>query len=178
MKPLFSVSNHQCEDSGSPPKLPDDFDSGPYFRSYFENALGEQWLFWRDRRTGEIRLRGGDCGWPTRLRPARVRLGELLAAARRIGDRSEQFLLADVTPVPVPILISAAQIRETGTPAEMEVTLVLDGQGALYNVSDEERIWIDACLAASRDPAPRLTPEELDALVARWRSRDAAAEEE
>ncbi len=59
--PLLKISNHHALASGDPPII-DDSKPQQYI-GYFENMFGEQWIFTRDRSTGEATLRGGDIGW-------------------------------------------------------------------------------------------------------------------
>lgn len=56
---MFTITNHHSSEScGAPPVV--DWE-GCWFRSYFENHHGEQWLLWG---TGEgAWLAGGDLGW-------------------------------------------------------------------------------------------------------------------
>ena len=62
---LFSVSNHQCKDSGPSPEVDGDREGSLY--SYHENAHQEQSIFEGNLETGEILVRMGDCGWEQRL---------------------------------------------------------------------------------------------------------------
>lgn len=61
--PLLTIRNHHTPMCGDPPIVNGE-DSGTYI-GYFENRYGEQWVFTRDRTTGEATLRGGDIGWNT-----------------------------------------------------------------------------------------------------------------
>jgi hypothetical protein len=59
--PFFAMRNRHGPDSGEPPVFRDDA-PGKYF-GYFENALGEQWVFVYDRESRTAELSGGDIGW-------------------------------------------------------------------------------------------------------------------
>ncbi len=62
-EPLLQIRNHHTVASGDPPIVRGD-DPKVYI-GYFENALGEQWVFVFHRETGKAELRGGDIGWNT-----------------------------------------------------------------------------------------------------------------
>src|SRR5438552_2481919 len=51
---IFRVRNHHVENCGAPPCI-DDPRGDVAFRSYFENELGEQWIFLYDKRRTEWR---------------------------------------------------------------------------------------------------------------------------
>lgn len=61
--PLLEIRNKHAVASGDPPIVNSD-DPNIYI-GYFENALGEQWVFTHNRNTGVSELRGGDIGWNT-----------------------------------------------------------------------------------------------------------------
>lgn len=53
--------NRHAESCGLPPQVTND-KSNNYF-GYYENNMGEQWIFVYDRDTKKAVLRGGDVGW-------------------------------------------------------------------------------------------------------------------
>ncbi len=61
--PLLSIRNHHAPYCGDPPIV--DECSGDVYIGYFANSQGEQWIFTRNRVTGEATLRGGDIAWNT-----------------------------------------------------------------------------------------------------------------
>jgi hypothetical protein len=63
---VFTALNAHSFNCGLPPELPE----GNYRRSYFENAFGDQWVFFLDLDTGEAQVRSGDIGWGQELRVA------------------------------------------------------------------------------------------------------------
>lgn len=162
-QPLFSVTNHQIADCGAPPTLPADFDTGPYFRSYFQNKHGEQWLFWRHLESGEYELRGGDCGWDNKLKPVLVDYETLVTAMKKVNlaNLSAQFVLAGASLV--------SNMREHHPRA----VLVVNVAGELITLNTEERLWIHACLTATRQE--EVTPaEELVQLLQNFVKRTKA----
>ena len=62
-EPLLQIQNRHGLACGDPPIVKSD-DPNVYV-GYFENALGEQWIFTYDRKTTKAELRGGDIGWNT-----------------------------------------------------------------------------------------------------------------
>ena len=60
-KPLFTVSNHHTDSCGRPPGI--NGDTPNCYHGYFENALGEQFVFVYDRDTVKANLWCGDAGW-------------------------------------------------------------------------------------------------------------------
>lgn len=60
-EPLLQIRNHHAVGCGDPPIVAGN-DPNVYI-GYFENAVGEQWIFTFDRRTKKAELRGGDAGW-------------------------------------------------------------------------------------------------------------------
>lgn len=59
--PLFTVSNHHDDSCGSP--LAVDGDAKGKYTGYFQNMLGEQFVFVYDRETEEGLLWAGDWNW-------------------------------------------------------------------------------------------------------------------
>lgn len=57
--PLLSIHNHHVAECGDPPIITDE----ATYVGYFENALGEQWIFTYDHETMKAELRDGDIGW-------------------------------------------------------------------------------------------------------------------
>lgn len=137
---LFSVSNHHVADCGIPPGLPEDFDTGPYFRSYFQNKHGEQWLFWRHLDTGVYGLHGGDCGWAMSHQPIEADFETMISAMKKakLPGLASQCVLAGVS------LVSNMRVTHPRS------LLVLDADGSLVTLNEEERLWIQSCLAATR----------------------------
>jgi hypothetical protein len=159
-KLLFGVSNHQVADSGKPPRLPDDFDTGPYYRAYFENLHGEQWLLWCDSRTKEVKLFSGDCEWSTELGLVRIDLKQFLIAAERAG----------LPELAGPILLAGmVRVLRLYPPDTTElVTLVLDREtGGVITCEASERIWLEACISAlgSQASIETLADEKLNTFV-------------
>jgi hypothetical protein len=62
-EPLLNIRNHHAASCGDPPIIA--CDAAHCYIGYFENRYGEQWIFTRDRETGQATLRGGDVGWNT-----------------------------------------------------------------------------------------------------------------
>lgn len=56
---LLEIDNVHVPDCGIPPS----FDATKKYLGYFENSLGEQWVFIGDHVTGTAKIRGGDVGW-------------------------------------------------------------------------------------------------------------------
>jgi hypothetical protein len=63
--PFFTMQNNHTAECGEPPIFSNDA-GGKYF-GYFENALGEQWVFVYDRETKRADLYGGDVEWKNAL---------------------------------------------------------------------------------------------------------------
>lgn len=61
MAKLLEIENIHAESCGIPPAVSNAGQS--CYIGYFESGLGEQWLFTRDRVTGDAAVRGGDAGW-------------------------------------------------------------------------------------------------------------------
>jgi hypothetical protein len=59
--PFFAMQNRHGDGCGEPPAFRNDAPSR--YHGYFENALGEQWVFTYDRATHTGQLSGGDTGW-------------------------------------------------------------------------------------------------------------------
>ncbi len=59
--PFFAMQNNHLKTSGEPPVFRNG-DSRRYY-GYFENQLGEQWVFVYDRERKKGELCGGDIGW-------------------------------------------------------------------------------------------------------------------
>jgi hypothetical protein len=59
--PFFTMQNNHSQGCGEPPVFRNT-DSRLYY-GYFENELGEQWVFVYDRERRKAELRGGDAGW-------------------------------------------------------------------------------------------------------------------
>jgi hypothetical protein len=59
--PFFSMSNVHTVSCGTPPNFVND--KPDRYHGYFENRVGEQWVFTYDRSTRKAELRGGDVGW-------------------------------------------------------------------------------------------------------------------
>jgi hypothetical protein len=62
-EPLLKIRNRHTPSCGDPPIVDGETDN--CYIGYFENVLGEQWVFKLDRTTGKAVLRGGDVGWTT-----------------------------------------------------------------------------------------------------------------
>jgi len=62
-EPLLKIRNRHSAACGDPPIVNSD-DPDAYV-GYFENALGEQWVFTFNKKTRKAELRGGDIGWNT-----------------------------------------------------------------------------------------------------------------
>jgi hypothetical protein len=60
-EPLLTIRNHHSPACGDPPIVCEE--NRDTYIGYFENQHGEQWIFTRNRMTGEAVLRGGDTGW-------------------------------------------------------------------------------------------------------------------
>jgi hypothetical protein len=73
--PLLKISNHHAPASGDPPIIEDS--KAEQYIGYFENMVGEQWIFTRDRATGVATLRGGDIGWNQEIDVTDGTTGEL-----------------------------------------------------------------------------------------------------
>jgi len=83
--PFFAMRNNHCNDCGEPPVFRNT-DSSRYY-GYFENSLGEQWVFVYDRERNKAELRGGDAGWQT---PIPVIDG--VATGLRLGQDEARWL--------------------------------------------------------------------------------------
>ena len=59
--PLLQIRNHHSLACGDPPII--NGDDPKVYVGYFENALGEQWVFSFHKAIGIGELRGGDIGW-------------------------------------------------------------------------------------------------------------------
>lgn len=156
-KALFSVPNHQCEDCGEPPVLPPSEARG-FYRSYFENCHGEQWIFLVNQDTKEIKIHGGDCGWQQPMRLIRLRLTDFLQEAETREKTEPMAGLAGQTTMAGVCLIRP--ILGASKTREATVTLVVDEQGHLVNCNQEEHVWLDACLLACRVELTPLTLAE------------------
>ena len=63
-EPLFKIHNRHIPECQDPPIINND--DPQIYVGYFENELGEQWIFTFDPRTQKGELRGGDVGWNER----------------------------------------------------------------------------------------------------------------
>ena len=63
MKPIFSIQNRHAIPEGCPDLPCIDNDTSNCYRSYFENACGDQSIFVFNRSTKEAALYCGDAGW-------------------------------------------------------------------------------------------------------------------
>jgi hypothetical protein len=59
-EPLFQAFNKHSPQCADPPIV---VSSEGTYTGYFENGIGQQWLFSFDRKTKRGTLRGGDLGW-------------------------------------------------------------------------------------------------------------------
>ena len=59
--PLLKIRNRHAVACGDPPIV--NSDDPHVYIGYFQNALGEQWIFVSNMETREARLYGGDIGW-------------------------------------------------------------------------------------------------------------------
>ena len=59
--PFFAMRNNHLKGCGEPPVFRN-VDSSRYY-GYYENELGEQWVFVYDRERKIGELRGGEAGW-------------------------------------------------------------------------------------------------------------------
>jgi len=164
---LFQISNHQSEDCGDPPQLPDDLDTGPYWRSYFENKYGEQWLFLYNEETKEAAIHSGDCGWKHKLGVKRVPAKVLYASS--MGPLEGQFVLAGKT-------ITSVILGQTAEPPPITFVIDEDGNGITCNAP--EQMWIDACIEACGVEVPLLTDKEFEEHLDAMRSSKDEDEEE
>jgi len=64
---LFRATNRHVESCGKAPCSDEPPANSNVFRSYFENAFGEQWIFHHDGQSDRITIRGGDCGWQNEM---------------------------------------------------------------------------------------------------------------
>ncbi len=162
-QPIFFVTNHHVADCGAAPTLPADFDTGPYFRSYFQNKYGEQWLFWRHLESGEYELRGGDCGWDNKLKPVLVDYETLITAMKKtkMANLAAQFVLA------------GASLTFNTREHHPRAVLVVNAVDEFITLNMGERLWIHACLIATRQE--EVTPvEELVRLLQHFVKRTKA----
>ena len=56
---LLEIDNAHIADCGPPPSI----NAEDKYIGYFENSVGEQWVFIGDRQTGKALIHGGDIGW-------------------------------------------------------------------------------------------------------------------
>ena len=63
--PFFAMQNNHSQACGEPPVFRNN-DAKRYY-GYFENPLGEQWVFEYDRERKKGEVRGGDAGWQTAI---------------------------------------------------------------------------------------------------------------
>ena len=85
--PLLTIRNCHVAASGDPPIV--DSSDGNKYIGYFENALGEQWIFTLDRESGKAVLRGGDIGWNDEFEVVDGHVGGLI-----FGDEEQRWLQA------------------------------------------------------------------------------------
>jgi len=156
---LFSVNNHQCEDSGPPPELPADFDSPRYWKSYFENKYGEQWLCYYDRDEKQLVVRGGDCGWEKVLEPFRISVDTLCNSTA--DGLEQQFLLAGKALVPQLI---------AGEPKGLITVWIDKERGTGITLNSGENIWLDACLDACGFDVPMKNAKEFEEYLDKCRA--------
>lgn len=152
--PLFQITNKHVDECGTPSPLPADFETGPYYRSYFENEHGEQWLFWFNYDTKELHLRGGDCGWDQQHKVIAVAISdvaELLSNRRlkeKIGSIGLQVLLA-----------GQHKLTQILSNTSLPLIFVLTADNKFTTFSGGEHVWLQACIMATRVEIP-LTPFE------------------
>lgn len=151
---LFEVENRHVVDCGRPTGLPEDFQTGPYYRSYFENEHGEQWLFWFNHKTKELQLRGGDCGWDNRLKVVQVSASAALPYLRKLDSVAAQCLLAGH-------VTWSRVLKGVSSP----LTFVLDMKNEFMSLTCGERLWLEACLVASREEIVPLAGPQFDELL-------------
>lgn len=160
MTSLFHVDNHMCEDCGTPPDFAIPADRSVW-SSYFENRYGEQWVFQYCRKTKELTLRGGDCGWELPLTPMRVRAKELYDVATK--DDKHSFLMqisfAGKTRTPVALLLPQPDVDQ------LLITACVDDRGRIMLTNLGESVWIDACIDASGYEPAMLTGAALLAAL-------------
>jgi hypothetical protein len=84
-QPLLTIRNHHAAACGDPPIV--EGAAGKRYIGYFENPLGEQWIFIYDRETGAATLRGGDLGWNNQYDVSDGNAGDLILG------RAEQLWL-------------------------------------------------------------------------------------
>jgi hypothetical protein len=60
-EPLLQIPNRHLAGCGIPPNITGE--NPNLYIGYFENPLGEQWVFTYDRQSKQGELRGGDVGW-------------------------------------------------------------------------------------------------------------------
>lgn len=162
--PLFSIGNHQCDDCGTPPTLPPDFETGPYRRSYFENRYGEQWLFRYNTETKEVVIHGGDCGWEAAMSPLILPIDKLhaLMTKAKVSGIGGQFVLAGVCLV--------SNVLKGGVP---NVTLVYETATKVFvTLNEPERLWVQACMGTTVDVEQKLTDAEIVTMLAAFGAPD------
>jgi hypothetical protein len=167
--PLFCVPNRQAADCGPPPELPADFADGPYFRSYFQNRFGEQWLAYRRLPDGDLVVRSGDVGWQTPLAIRRATLRDLFDALDGQPSTLAQILLAGKVLCPEPLPEAFNRIRSGAGQIVLPVTIVSEAGDPVTDswmvLGLEEQAWIDACVAGSGYEPRVLTAEEVKAEI-------------
>lgn len=146
MTTVFAVDNHHVASCGDIPSAVAEELRTSSFRSYFENKYGEQWIFYYNRGTQQITVRGGDCGWASVMHPVRVSIHALTQLATPDTPHFLfQIILAGKIAVPHAVL------RQ---PKITAVTFLMDEQEQGVNLNEAESIWLDACIAACEAEVP------------------------
>lgn len=141
----------------NPPELSPPFESGAYSVSCFDGEQDEQWLFLRNRYTGEMFFYLCHEGGREQLRPTLVYMPSLLKAINR----------SVLTGVARACLLQELQIVNScaagNKPAAM---LMLNARGTIILMRPGERLWVHACLLSGDEPPELLRNREtLDNIL-------------
>jgi hypothetical protein len=129
---VFTAHNNHTPHCGLPPRVRNIDNPGLYF-GYFENLLGEQFVFVFDQATKTGKVSGGDLDWG---KPKTFTLGLLEEALRATQRLAEQIMRQASAETPrLPIIDAALALgRLTGLTGKDEI------------------IWLRACLNACVPP--------------------------
>lgn len=163
---LFQIANRHIAECGQPSPLPADFETGPYYRAYFENAYGEQWIFWFNRETQELCLLGGDLGWDVRHKIVAVTMETLTTVLTGSKGRQEFGNI-----LPQCLLAGQHAIAQILGSKPLPLLFVLTMGNRFVTLNGPEHLWLQACVQATRVELEPLQPRLFRDMVIALRDR-------
>ena len=152
-QPLFSVPNYHGKGTGSLPAHVLAKEMERPYKGYFQGRSGNQWLFTYDSTTKAVSIRGGSCGWRTKMHAVRVNYQAICDARSALDREWADHLFSGGMPVP-----------ESLTTVSPFVTVVRRPE-CWVPVDQSVRVWLDGCIVASGYRPEVLTTEEAVAYI-------------